>query len=122
MTHLLTWRDAENVLHEQWAYFSGPGNSTISDTIKSANGEAIYKENNNLHMFVTSYDPTLVRDTYLEIPYENSITSYIIAETDIISTSGVEYVTVDPSYIRGKSEEVESKQTAANFWFSGGNN
>ena len=29
MTHELTWRDAENVLHKQWVYFAGPGNSNI---------------------------------------------------------------------------------------------
>ena len=120
MTHLLTWHDAENVSHEQWAYFSGPGNSTISDAIKSASGEAIYKENNNLHMFVTSYNSVLARDVYLEIPYENSITSYVIAETDINSTPGVEYVTVDPSYLRGTADKGD-EQTAASFWFSGGN-
>jgi hypothetical protein len=66
MTHELTWRDAENLSHTAWAYFSGPGTSTISDTIKSSSGEAIYKENNNLHMFITSYDKTLCRDVYFE--------------------------------------------------------
>jgi hypothetical protein len=66
MTHELTWRDAENVSHTAWAYFSGPGTSTISDTIKSASGEAIYNENNNLHMFITAYDKTLARDVYFE--------------------------------------------------------
>jgi hypothetical protein len=35
MTHLITWEDEEKNKHEQWAYFSGPGTSTISDTIKS---------------------------------------------------------------------------------------
>ena len=39
MTHLLTWRDAENISHEQWAFFSGPGTATISDTIKSSSSD-----------------------------------------------------------------------------------
>jgi hypothetical protein len=66
MTHLLTWRDQDGEAHEQWAYFSGPGTSTISDTLKSASGEAIYKENNNLHLFITSYNKSLQRDLYFE--------------------------------------------------------
>jgi hypothetical protein len=56
MTHLLTWRDTENEPHEQWAYFSGPGAATISDTIKSQSGESIHKENNNLYTFITPYN------------------------------------------------------------------
>jgi hypothetical protein len=66
MTHELTWRDADGVLHTNWAFFSGPGTSAISDTIKSANNEAVYSENNNLHMFITTYDKTLVKDVYFE--------------------------------------------------------
>lgn len=123
MTHLLTWRDAENVSHEQWAYFSGPGTSTISDTIKSSSGEAIYAENNNLHSFVTSYNSKIARDTYFEVSYKETTTAYVVTECDVNSTPGVIYVTVDPSYIRDKSEEkVENPQSAANFWLSGGGN
>ena len=122
MTHLLTWRDAEKTLHEQWAFFSGPGKSTITDTIKSSSGEALYKENNNLHMFITSYTPSISRDVYFEVPYEDTTTSYVVMETDINSTPGVAYVTVDPSYIRDKSAEPTNGQTAANFWLGGGAN
>ena len=123
MTHLLTWRDAEKVLHEQWAYFSGPGTSTISDTVKSSTGEPLYKENNNLHMFVTSYNSSIARDVYLEVSYKETITSYVVSETDVNSTPGVVYVTVDPSYIRDKSAvSDENTQSAADFWFSGGIN
>ena len=121
MTHLLTWRDAENILHEQWAYLSGAGDSKISDTIKSDTGEIIYKENNNLPLFITSYNKSITRDMYFEVPYKESNTAYVVMETDIISTPGVEYVTVDPSYIRG-SDEAKAEQSAASFWFSGGNN
>ena len=123
MTHLLTWRDAENLLHKQWAYFSGPGTSKISDTIKSSTGEAIYKENNNLHSFVTSYNKSLSRDVYIEVPYEDTTTAYIVTETDINSTPGVAYITVDASYIRDKSvENGGSAPSAADFWLSGGEN
>ena len=123
MTHLLTWRDADKNVHEQWAYFSGPGTSTISDTAKSSTGEVLYKENNNLHMFITSYNSSISRDVYLEVPYKETITSYVVAETDVNSTPGVEYVTVDPSYIRDKStEETPKEESAANYWISGGIN
>ena len=121
MTHLLTWRDAEKTLHEQWAYFSGPGNVNAIDVLKSQNAEAIYKENNNLYMFVTGYNPAVTKDIYFEIPYQDSITAYVVSGIDINSTPGVMYVTADSSYIRDKSTEDDiSAPSAADFWFSGG--
>ena len=121
MTHLLTWRDAENVSHEQWAYFAGPGTSTISDTIKSSSGEALFSHNDNLYAFVTSYNGTIIRDIYFEITYEDTTTAYVVSELDVNSTPGVAYVTVDPSYIRDKSAgREEIPQSAADFWLGGG--
>lgn len=124
MTHELTWRDSENLPHTAWAYFSGPGTSTISDTLKSASGEAIYKENNNLHMFITAYDKTLVRDVYFENRQGETNSGYVVSEVDITSTPGVAYVSVDPSYVRPteSAELVKNGNSAQNFWLNGGNN
>ena len=119
MTHLLTWKDEVGEQHTQWAFFSGPGTSKISDTIKSSSGDAIYKENNNLHMFITSYDASIVKDMYFSVSYENSTMAYVVMETDIFSSPGVEYVTIDPSYLRPQQEK-ENDQTAADFWVTGG--
>lgn len=122
MTHLLTWRDAEKNIHEQWAYFSGPGTSAILDSIKSSSGEAVYKQNDNLHTFVTSYNSGIVRNTYFEVPYKETTSAYVVTELDVNSTPGVAYVTVDPSYIRDKSPDasVEDVTEAEQFWLSGG--
>ena len=119
MTHMLTWRDAENVIHEQWAYFEGPGTSKISDTTKSSSGEALYKENNNLHQFITSYNSRISRDTYIEISYKETTTAYVVTETDVNSTPGVIYITTDPSYLREAPEE-NTAPSAAELWISGG--
>jgi hypothetical protein len=73
MTHELTWRDPEGNEHTQWAYFYGPGTSTIRDTIKSASSDNfLYAENNNLHMFVTSYNNTINRDVYFKVSYKET--------------------------------------------------
>jgi hypothetical protein len=63
-----------------------------------------------------------VRDLYLEVPYQEAITPYVVAETDINSTPGVIYVSVDPTYIHDKSTEKtdENSGTAADYWFNGG--
>ena len=120
MTHQLVWRDADNILREQWGYFSGPGTATISDVTKSATNEGIYKENNTLHMFITPYTPLIERDVYLEIPYQDSTSAYVVSEIDINSTPGVVYVSVDPSYIRKEKGTGDASISAENFWLNGG--
>ena len=123
MTHLITWRDAENNAHEQWAYFSGPGTSKISDATKSSSGYAKYLENNNLHMFITSYNKNLLRDTYFVNKQGETEQGYVIKETDFTSTPGVAYVSVDPSYIRDETEKpvmTENDDKAEFFWLNGG--
>lgn len=125
MTHLLTWRDQDGEVHEQWAYFSGPGTSTISDTLKSASGEAIYKENNNLHLFITSYNKSLQRDLYFENQQTETLQGYTISEVDFTSTPGVAYVSVDPTYIRDDTSTIVKEGTGNSMewiWLNGGTN
>ena len=125
MTHLLTWRDQDGEAYEQWAYFSGPGTSTISDTLKSASGEAIYKENNNLHLFITSYNKSLQRDLYFENQQAETLQGYTISEVDFTSTPGVAYVSVDPTYIRDDTSTIVKEGTGNSMewiWLNGGTN
>lgn len=124
MTHFLSWRDSFGNLHEQWAYFSGPGASLISDTIKSSNGEAIFKQNENLHTIITPYHKELVRDVYFEIAYKETVSGYIITGVDVNSTQGVSYITVDPASLRDKGIRDSGAQhsvSAKDYWFGGGN-
>ena len=121
MTHMLTWRDSDGEVHEQWAYLSGPGTTMIYDVVKSSSGEALYKQNDNLHMFITPYNPEIKIDAYFEVPYEESLTAYKVARADVNSTPGVAYVTVDPTYVRDKTaDNGENAVSASDYWFSGG--
>ena len=120
MTHQLTWRGLNGEEYTQWGYFSGPGTSLISDTLKSSTGEAIYKQNDNLHGFVTAYNKSLVRDVYFEVAYQDTKQGYVVSEIDIHSTPGVCYVNVDPSYVRDKGSLPGSDSNAQNYWLNGG--
>ena len=122
MTHYLEWKCGDEII-QQWAYFSGPGKSTISDTIQSATGKPLYKENNNLHIFITTQNETIARDLYFEVKQGNIRQGYVVEEFDINSTPGVNYVTVDPVPLReetqvpSKSEEDSAEDF---FWLQGG--
>lgn len=118
MTHYLKWKNGE-----QWAYFSGPGTSAISDAVRTTTGKPIYSENNNLHTFITTQNETICRDLYFEVTQGNITQGYVVTEFDINSTPGVNYVTVDPVPLR---EETEKPTQADNdskedfFWLQGG--
>lgn len=120
MTHEITWRDAENNEHTQWAYFYGPGTQTMRDAIKISDNY-LYSENNNLHMFITTYEGSIGRDTYFKVPYKEKEQAYVVTETDVNSTPGVVYVTVDPTYVRDEaSAPVQEGEDKEFFWLNGG--
>lgn len=123
MTHYLKWQ-TENGVIEQWAYFSGPGNSAISDSIHSSSGRPIYSENNNLHTFITPQNDTLCRDLYFEVTQGNITQGYVVKEFDINSTPGVNYVTVDPVPVRDTTSKAPAPSTDDKkeefFWLQGG--
>ena len=73
-------------------------------------------------MFITPYNKDIVRDKYFEVSYEDTKNAYVVMEMDVNSTPGVEYVTVDPSYIRAQSADSDNTQSAADFWLGGGGN
>ena len=124
MTHFLSWRNKSGELFEQWAHFSGPGSALISDTIKSSSGEAIFKQNENLHTIITPYHKDIIRDVYFEIAYKDTISAYVVTGVDVNSTPGVSYVTVDPASLREEKVRDSGAQysvSAKDYWFGGGN-
>lgn len=122
MTHTLTWK-TNGVECSQMGYLQGPGAKAISDTIKSGSGAPIYKENNNLHLFITSYNKDLVRDVYFEVRQKETRQGYVITEFDVNSTPGVSYVSVDPVQLR--EENIIPTKTPEDreedfYWLNGG--
>lgn len=117
MTHFLKWKK-DDVEYEQWAYFSGPGSSTISDTIKSSTGKPVYSENNNLHMFITTQNESIGRDLYFEVKTGGITQGYRVVEFDINSTPGINYVSVDPAPLRDETTKKEENNEGF-FWLQG---
>lgn len=131
MTHEIQWVARDGNKYSQLAYFYGPGMTRIADLIKSsslgASGHTVYSENNNLFMFITYTNSHIEKDDYFEVVINNDIIQpYRIANFDVISTPGVEYVSVDPFYIKDQSPIPEKKPTDSDedfYWLSqGGSN
>lgn len=120
MTHFLEW-EKDGQKFAQWAYLNGPATSAILDAVKINTN---YRENNNSHTFITTFNPLIQRDVYFEVEHEGIRQGFVVKEFDINSTSGVEYVTVDPVPLRNTAAAPEKKpedKSEDYFWLNGGN-
>ena len=85
--------------------------------------DAIYGENLKSSFFVMPTTEFIRKDDYLEIGEGALKEAYRVTGYDLNSTPGVEYVTVDPVYLRDNSQapvQSEDDDPAQFFWFNGG--
>lgn len=124
MTHYITWRDRNNILRGTWSYMYGQEDNMLKDEIRSRSRmDAIYGENLKSSFFVIPTNEYIRKDDYLEIGEGALKEAYRVTGYDIQSTPGVEYVTVDPVYLRDNSKspiQTEEDDPAQFFWFNGG--
>ena len=124
MTHYITWRDRNDVVRGTWSYMYGQEDNMLKDEIRSRSRmDAIYGENLKSSFFVIPTNEYIRKDDYLEIGEGVLKEAYRVTGYDIQSTPGVEYVTVDPVYLRDNTEppvQTEKDDPAQFFWFNGG--
>ena len=124
MTHYITWRDRSGEECSSWCYMYGQQDNMLKDEIRSRSRmDTIYAENLKSSFFVLPTNERIRKDDYLEIGEGALKEGYRVTGYDINSTPGVEYVTVDPVYLRDNSpvpEQAEGDDPAEFFWFKGG--
>lgn len=124
MTHFITWRDRSNIERSTWCYLYGQEDNMLKDEIRSrSRSDAIYAENLKSSFFVCPTNEFIRKDDYMEIGIDVLKEGYRVTGYDIISTPGVEYVTVDPVYLRDNSDppvQKEEDDPAEFFWLNGG--
>ena len=123
MTHKIMWKNKEGTIVKSWAYFHGKGTAAITDTIKSNSANVIYLEDSNSNFLILPLNENLQKQSYFEITIKNIKQGYRVTGYDIISTPGVEYVTVDPIYIMDKSPLPEINEEDKNediYWLEEG--
>ena len=121
MTHEITWRDRDGNDHTSWCYFHGSGDSALKETLKGAG--AIYVEDSNNRFVVMPTSEDLRKDDYMEIGEGRLKEAYRVTGYDIHSTPGVEYISVDPMYIKDSTPAPEQKpEDSAEdyYWLNGG--
>ena len=124
MTHLITWRDRKNTERTSWAYMYGQQDNMLKDEIRSRSRmDTVYAENLKASFFVIPTNEHLRKDDYFEIGTGALKEAYRVTGYDIHSTPGVEYVTIDPVYLRDNSpmpEQSKDDDPADWFWLSVG--
>lgn len=124
MTHFITWRDRSNIERSTWCYLYGQEDNMLKDEIRSrSRSDVIYAENLKSSFFVCPMNEFIRKDDYMEIGIDALKEGYRVTGYDIISTPGVEYVTVDPVYLRDHSAppvQKEEDDPAKFFWLNGG--
>ena len=116
MTHYLTWNT--------WAYFYGQEDNMLKDELKSrSRSKVLYTENLKLSFFIIPLNENIRKDDYLEVTQGKLTEAYVVTGYDIQSTPGVEFVSVDPQYIRDKSDPpVQTDEDNADdfYWLNRG--
>ena len=124
MTHLIKWVDRENNNRESWAYFYGQENNMLKDELKSrSRNRVLYVENLKMSFFIMPINEYIQKDIYFEIGEDKLKEAYVVKGYDRISTPGVEYVSVDPQYIRNNTPaptKTEIDDAKDFYWLTGG--
>lgn len=124
MTHYITWHDRNRNVRNSWCYMYGQQDNMLKDEIRSrSRSDVIYSENLKSSFFVMPLNEFIKRDDYLEIGEGALKEGYRVTGYDIHSTPGVEYVTIDPVYLRDNSflpEQTKEDDPADFYWLNMG--
>lgn len=129
MTQTIKWKGSDGGEHTTLAYFIGKGKSAIKDTIISGNmgsSSSAFLENNNLNCFITAINGNIHEEDYFETSAMDKKGAEVqqafrVTGYDFLSSKGIEYVSVDPTYHHDKSPLPDiSGSDEDSFWFNGG--
>lgn len=120
MTHHIKWHDVNKNEQNSWCYLHGAGDSALKDTLKTLG--AIYAEDDNIRFVIMPTNEYLEKDSYFEIGENGLKQGYRVTGYDILSTPGVEYVSINPMYLKDKTEIPIKDNSDDYFWLTGGVN
>ena len=124
MTHYLTWSGRDKNIYNTWAYMYGQENNMLKDEIRSrSRSKTIYAENLKLSFFVLPKNEHIKKDDYFVIGEGSFKEGYRVTGFDLNSTEGVEYVSVDPIYLKDETPAPSKTEEDSNedfFWLEGG--
>lgn len=124
MSHFITWKARDGQEYSTWAYMYGQENNMLKDELRSRSRmDVLYTENLKLSFFVMPTNEHIRKDDYLVIGKDTPLQeAYVVTGYDIQSSEGVEYVSVDPVYIRDETSAPQlqpGEDPDDYFWLKG---
>ena len=96
----------------------------LKDELKSrSRNRVLYNENLKMSFFIMPLNKYIQKEIYFEVGEDELKEAYVVKGYDRISTPGVQYVSVDPQYIRDNTpapERQEGEDSKDYYWFTGG--
>ena len=121
MTHQITWRDRDKNIQTSWCYLHGSGDSALKETLKTVG--AVYAEDDNSRFVIMPLNENIRKEDYIEVGEGKLKEAYRVTGYDIHSTPGVEYITLNPMYIKDQTPAPEVKPGDKDedyYWLNGG--
>ena len=122
MTHYFNWVSRDGKQCGTYAYLYGQEDNMLKDEIRSRSRmDTIYAENLKTSFLICPTNPDLKKNDYFEKTVDGIIQPFIVTGFDVLSTPGVEYVTIDPIYEYDKSPipEKTEENSADFYWLEG---
>lgn len=124
MTHYLEWKDRDGNKQSSFAYMYGQEDNMLKDELRSrSRSDVLYTEALKMSFFVMPINENIKKDDYFTVGEGKLKEAYRVTGYDIQSTPGVEYVTVDPVYLRDETPAPSKTETDSDedfFWINGG--
>ncbi len=122
MTLYFSWTDIDGVSQASYGYLFGKRASALKDDILSDKTSVLYTEDDNLIFIIMPINAALRKKDYMVIGTGDLQEQFVVTGYDRHSVSGVEYVTIDPTYERDLTPaptQEEGDDDADFFWFQG---
>lgn len=114
-THQLNWVNKDKKAYSSWVYFS-KRSEILQDKLQS--DVPMYTEDDNLGYIALPIDLPVDKDIHINILINNKEEEYRVVGKNLISTKGVQYITVDPVRITDKTPKPEPTSNG-DFWLGG---
>lgn len=124
MNKTISWANENDELAISKAYMYFQEDNMLKNELKSrSRSSTLYLENLKLNFLLMPFHDDMYQTTYLEITTEGRTQAFRVTGIDIVSTPGVMYVSMDPTYLRGdqsKPEQAPEDDPNDFFWMNGG--
>lgn len=120
LTQAIQWRNPDNSTYQSEAHIYDQTDNMLKNELKSRSRSAtLYLENLKLAFMIMPVHIELKIGSYLEIEIANISRSFRVVGFDFMSTPGVLYVSMDPTFTRDFTpmpEKEEGESSAEYFW------